>query len=134
MNFADSQRNPGKHPVGLIIVVVMHVFLAYALVSGLARKVVDVVKGDIETKLVEEVKPPPPPPPENLPPPPKNLPPPPVYVPPPPVDVPPPPPAPTVAATTVPPPPRRRPGTAPAVDAHAARGGQRRRPAAPHAG
>jgi protein TonB len=88
----------------LIIVVVMHVLLAYALVSGLAKKVVDKVMVT-ETKVVEAPPPPPPPPPKDLPPPPKNLPPPPVYVPPPPVDVPPPPPAPTVAATTVPPPP-----------------------------
>jgi len=104
VNFAESQRNPGKHPTGLIIVVVMHFLLAYALVSGLAKKVVDKVMVT-ETKVVEAPPPPPPPPPKDLPPPPKNLPPPPVYVPPPPVDVPPPPPAPTVAATTVPPPP-----------------------------
>ena len=104
MNFAESQRNPGKHPTGLIIVVVMHVLLAYALVSGLAKKVVDKVMVT-ETKVVEAPPPPPPPPPKDLPPPPKNLPPPPVFVPPPPVDVPPPPPAPTVQATTVPPPP-----------------------------
>ena len=94
MNFAESQRNPGKHPTGLIIVVIMHVLLAYALVSGLAKKVVDKVMVT-ETKVVDAPPPPPPPPPKDLPPPPKNLPPPPVYVPPPPVDVPPPPIAPT---------------------------------------
>ena len=104
MNFADSQRNPGKHPVGLLIVIGMHVLLAWALVSGLARKVVDVVKGDIETKIVEEVKPPPPPPPDNLPPPPKNLPPPPSFVPPPEVTVNTPQVAPTITTTTVAPP------------------------------
>ncbi len=87
MNFAESQRNPGKHPTGLIIVIVMHVLLAWALVSGLARKVVDVVKGENVTKIVEEVKPPPPPPPEKLPPPPPNMPPPPVFTPPPEVQV-----------------------------------------------
>ena len=104
MNFAESQRNPGKHPTGLIIVVVMHVLLAYALVSGLAKKVVDKVMVT-ETKVVEAPPPPPPPPPKDLPPPPKNLPPPPVYVPPPPVDVPPPPIAPTITTTNVMPPP-----------------------------
>src|SRR3982751_2391369 len=91
VNFAESQRNPGKHPTGLIIVIIMHVLLAYALVSGLAKKVVDKVLVT-ETKLVEAPPPPPPPPPQNLPPPPPNLPPPPVYVPPPP------PPAPAVQA------------------------------------
>ena len=104
MNFAESQRNPGKHPTGLIIVVIMHVLLAYALVSGLAKKVVDKVMVT-ETKVVEAPPPPPPPPPKDLPPPPKNLPPPPVYVPPPPVDVPPPPIAPTITTTNVLPPP-----------------------------
>jgi len=104
VNFAESQRNPGKHPTGLIIVVIMHVLLAYALVSGLAKKVVDVVKV-VEAKAVDAPPPPPPPPPKDLPPPPKNLPPPPVYVPPPPVDVPPPPPAAVIQGTTVQPPP-----------------------------
>ena len=104
MNFAESQRNPGKHPTGLIIVVIMHVLLAYALVSGLAKKVVDVVKV-VEAKAVDAPPPPPPPPPKDLPPPPKNLPPPPVYVPPPPVDVPPPPPQQQITTTTVMPPP-----------------------------
>ena len=104
MNFAESQRNPGKHPTGLIIVIAMHVLLAWALVSGLAKKVVDKVMVT-ETKVVEAPPPPPPPPPKDLPPPPKNLPPPPVYVPPPPVDVPPPPVAPTIQTTNVLPPP-----------------------------
>jgi protein TonB len=52
VNFAESQRNPGKHPTGLIIVVIMHVLLAYALVSGLAKKVVDKVMVT-ETKVVD---------------------------------------------------------------------------------
>jgi protein TonB len=104
VNFAESQRNPGKHPTGLIIVVIMHVLLAYALVSGLAKKVVDKVMVT-ETKVVDAPPPPPPPPPKDLPPPPKNLPPPPVYVPPPPVDVPPPPVQQQIQTTNVMPPP-----------------------------
>jgi periplasmic protein TonB len=106
VDYAEAQRNPGKHPVGLGVVIVLHVLLGYALVSGLARKVVEVVKAPIETKIIEEIKPPPPPPPENLPPPPKNLPPPPAFVPPPEVNVTPPPtPQPTITATNVVPPP-----------------------------
>ena len=104
-SYADLQRSPKKHPVGLIVVAVMHVLLGYALVSGLARKVVEVVKAPIETKIIDEVKPPPPPPPENLPPPPKNLPPPPSFVPPPEVQVNTPQQAPTITTTTVAPPP-----------------------------
>ena len=77
MDYASQQRNPGKHPVGLIVVAVGHVALGYALVNGLGSKIVEVIKAPIETKIIEEVKPPEPPPPENLPPPPKFAPPPP---------------------------------------------------------
>ena len=77
MDFAQQQRNPGKHVVGIGIVIAMHVLLAWALVTGLAQRMVEVIKAPIETKIIEEVKPPPPPPPENLPPPPKFAPPPP---------------------------------------------------------
>jgi protein TonB len=105
VDFAEQQRNPTRHLVGIGVVVLMHLLLGWALVSGLARKVVEVVIAPIETKIVEEVKPPPPPP-ENLPPPPKFAPPPPSFVPPPEVVVAPPPtPAPTITTTTVAPPP-----------------------------
>ncbi len=106
MDYAQQQRNPGKHLSGLTVVVLLHLLLGWALVSGLARKVVDVIKAPIETKIIEEVKPPPPPPPENLPPPPKFAPPPPSFVPPPEVQVnPPPTPAPVITTTQVVPPP-----------------------------
>jgi protein TonB len=106
LDYAQQQRNPGKHITGLTVVVLLHVLLAWALVAGLARKVVEVIKAPIETKIIEEVQPPPPPPPDNLPPPPKLAPPPPSFVPPPEVQVTPPPtPAPTITTTTVVPPP-----------------------------
>lgn len=106
VDFAEAQRRPGKHPIGLIVVAAMHVVLGYALVNGLGKRIVDVIKGPIETKIIEEAPPPPPPPPDNLPPPPKNLPPPPSYVPPPEVQVAPQPTnAPTITTTTVAPPP-----------------------------
>jgi protein TonB len=104
-DYAAQQRKPGKHVIGIGIVILMHILLGWALVSGLARKVVEVIKNPIETKIIEETKPPPPPP-ENLPPPPKLAPPPPSFVPPPEVVVnPPPTPAPTITTTTVAPPP-----------------------------
>jgi protein TonB len=106
LDYAQQQRNPGKHVVGLSVVVALHVLLGVALVYGLSRKVIEVVKAPIETKIIEEVKPPPPPPPDNLPPPPKTAPPPPSFVPPPEIQVAPPPtPAPTITTTTVAPPP-----------------------------
>jgi len=90
----------GRRSVGITIVVVFHIVLFYALVSGLARKVVEVVKAPLETKIIEEVKPPeeaPPPPP-----PPKLAPPPPAFIPPPEVRLQnaPPPPAETISTVT----------------------------------
>ena len=105
MDYASQQRNPGKHPVGLIVVAVGHVILGYALVNGLGTKIVEVMKAPIETKIIEEVKPPPPPPPENLPPPPKMALPPPSFVPPPEIQVANPPPAPSITVTREAPPP-----------------------------
>jgi periplasmic protein TonB len=85
VDFAQEQRNPTKHLVGIIIVVIFHILLIYGLVNGLARKVVEVIKQPLETKIIEEVKKLPPdlPPP----PPPKLAPPPPAFVPPPEVNV-----------------------------------------------
>jgi len=106
VDFAEQQRNPGRHVVGIGIVLGLHLLLGWALVTGLAQRMVEVIKAPIETKIIEEVKPPPPPPPENLPPPPKFAPPPPSFVPPPEVNVnPPPTPAPTITTTPVAPPP-----------------------------
>ena len=106
MDFAQQQRNPGRHVVGFGIVLALHLLMGWALVTGLAQRLVEVIKAPIETKIIEETKPPPPPPPENLPPPPKFAPPPPSFVPPPEVIVnPPPTPAPTITTTQVAPPP-----------------------------
>ncbi|CAD5374625.1 Ferric siderophore transport system, periplasmic binding protein TonB [Rubrivivax sp. A210] len=106
MDFAQQQRNPGRHAVGFGFVLVLHLLIGWALVNGLAQRLVEVIKSPLETKIIEEVKPPPPPPPENLPPPPKFAPPPPSFVPPPEVNVnPPPTPAPTITTTQVAPPP-----------------------------
>jgi protein TonB len=115
MNYAERQRNPGKHLSGIMLVVVFHTILVYALVSGLARKVVEVVKGPLEAKLIEQVKPPPPP--EEAPPPPPKLQPPPPFIPPPEITIAAPPPAaPTITAVTQAPPPVA-PAPAPVVAA-----------------
>ena len=49
MNYAEQQRDPTKHMVGLGVVIVFHIILGWALLNGLARKVVEVVMGPIET-------------------------------------------------------------------------------------
>ncbi len=106
MDFGEQQRNPGKHVVGIGFVLVLHLILGWALLNGLAQRLVEVIREPLETKIIEEVKKVEPPPPENLPPPPKFAPPPPSFVPPPEVNVnPPPTPAPTITTTTVAPPP-----------------------------
>jgi protein TonB len=86
-------------------VLLFHALLIYALVTGLAKKVVDVVRAPIETKVIEEVKKPPPPPEVVVPPPPKLEAPPPPFIPPPEIQIANPPPAPTITATTPTPPP-----------------------------
>lgn len=75
-------KDKNRRMAGLAAVLVFHAILVYALINGLARKIVEVVQKPIETKIIEEVKPPPPdkPPP---PPPPKLAAPPPPFIPPP---------------------------------------------------
>ncbi|MFN7572284.1 MAG: TonB family protein [Betaproteobacteria bacterium] len=100
MDYAYQQRRPTRHLVGIGGVILLHVLIVWALISGLARKVVEVVKGPIEVKVIEEVVQKPPPPPEVLPPPPKIAAPPPPFIPPPEINIAPPPAAPTISAVT----------------------------------
>jgi len=117
MSYAEP-KDSGRHVTGLMIVLLLHAVVIYALVTGLARKVVEVVRNPLETKIVEEVKPPPEKPPP--PPPPRLAAPPPPYIPPPEVQVQVPVTAPTITAVTtvkpaepVPPPARPAPPPAP---------------------
>jgi protein TonB len=80
-NYRETQRSPAKHLPSIVMVGILHVAVGYALVSGLARKVVEVIKAPIETKIIEEIKKPlddtpPPPPPKLAAPPPPFIPPP----------------------------------------------------------
>jgi protein TonB len=107
MNFSQRQADPRRHLVGIAFVILFHAFIVWALVSGLAKKVVEVVRAPIETKVIEEIKKPPPPPEVVVPPPPKMEAPPPPFIPPPEVQIAtPPPPAPTITATSPTPPPQ----------------------------
>jgi len=102
------QKDSSRRLTGLVAVVAFHVVLVYALVHGLARKIVEVVRAPLETKIIEEIKAPPPdkPPP---PPPPKLTTPPPPYIPPPEVQVQAMVMAPTITAVTNKPPEERTP-------------------------
>jgi protein TonB len=106
VDYAERERNPAKHLPSIALVVGLHLLLGWALVTGLARKVVEVMKQPIEIQKIEEIKKPPPdvPPP----PPPKLAVPPPPFIPPPEINIqiPQTTPAPTITVqSTTPPPP-----------------------------
>ena len=52
MNYAERERNPVKHLPSIAMVVALHIVIGYALINGLARRVVEVLKQPIETKTV----------------------------------------------------------------------------------
>ena len=86
-------NDPSRRMVGIAVVVVLHLLMGYAVITGTARTAFEMVKKPLQAVLVEEViiPPPPPPPPKEIVKP-KDVPkvdaPPPPFVPPP--DVPPP--------------------------------------------
>lgn len=87
--FGKKQQTSVRRFGGLAAVLLIHVVLIYALLNGLATKVVQVIQHPIETRIITPVKPPPPPPLPTVPlPPPKSALPPPPFVPPPEVPVP----------------------------------------------
>ena len=89
MDYAQQQRDPTKHAIGVAFVILMHVLLIWALLSGLGRAIVEVVKKPLTATIIEELKvpPPPPPPPKKVMEQPKIQPPVQTYVPPPDVPV-----------------------------------------------
>ena len=56
MDFSSRQPQPQKHILGITMVIAFHVIVIYALVMGLGKKIVDVIKQPIETKVIEEIK------------------------------------------------------------------------------
>jgi protein TonB len=78
----DDPAKNNKRLAAFALVVLIHVMFVYVLASGLGKKVVEVVLGPVETRLIEELpdeEEPPPPPPEIETPPP--------YVPPPEISI-----------------------------------------------
>ncbi|MGA9916929.1 MAG: energy transducer TonB, partial [Paraburkholderia sp.] len=57
--FGRKQQNPVRRFGGIAVVLLLHIVLIYALINGLATKVVQVIQHPIETKIIEPVKPPP---------------------------------------------------------------------------
>ncbi|HEX3140110.1 MAG TPA: TonB family protein [Rhizobacter sp.] len=87
MDFSRAQIDPRRNVLGVAFVMLFHAVLVYALMSGLARKVVDMVRAPIDTRVIEEIVKPPPPPEVVVQPPPKLDAPPPPFIPPPEVQV-----------------------------------------------
>jgi len=99
VSYAQPRENANRRLTGLAIVVLFHALLGYALINGLARKIVEVVTQPLDAKIIEEIKPPPqekPPPPPPL----RLAAPPPPYIPPPEIHVQAPPSAAAITAVT----------------------------------
>lgn len=84
MAYADQKMSSNKI-IALVIVALIHVFVGYALVTGLAyeaaKKVISkVTTVDIKEEKPKEEEPPPPPPKQDVPPPPIVAPPPPINI------------------------------------------------------
>jgi periplasmic protein TonB len=100
MAYADQQGMSTNRIIAIILVVLLHAGIGFALVSGLAYEAIKKVKEKMEVIDVKEEKPPE----EELPPPPEDKP-----MEPPPVTAPPPPFAPPTNNTLPPAPPRETP-------------------------
>jgi protein TonB len=68
MDYAQQQRDPTKHLIGIGFVVLVHVLVIWALLSGLGNSIIQIVKKPLTATIIEEVKlpPPPPPPPKKI--------------------------------------------------------------------
>ena len=99
MDFTQNGNTPTRFG-GLLFVILLHVGIGYALVSGLARKTVEVLRQmPIETRILEDTTPPPAPT-SPVPPPPRLKAPPPPFIPPPDVRIETPPPVHAITQTT----------------------------------
>lgn len=67
---AYGQQDPSRRFKGIAVVVLVHILIGYALVSGMARQGLELIKKPLEAVVIQEVIIPPPPPP---PPPPKPV-------------------------------------------------------------
>jgi protein TonB len=68
MGYGYENKDPSRRVKGLVIVIALHAFLGYALVSGMARKGLNLIKKPLEAVVIQEViiPPPPPPPPKKV--------------------------------------------------------------------
>jgi len=81
VSYLAQKRNTKRDAIALSIAALLHVLLIYGLINGLGTRMIDVIKGPLETKIIVDSKPPapvPPPPPQV-----RLVTPPPPYIPPP---------------------------------------------------
>ena len=60
MDYARQQRDPTRHMLGIGFVILVHVLVIWALVSGLGQNVIQIIKKPLNATIIEEVKLPPP--------------------------------------------------------------------------
>jgi protein TonB len=66
MDFANQQRDPTRHVIGIAFVILFHILVIWALMSGLGSKAIQLIKKPLTATIIEEIKVPPPPPPPPL--------------------------------------------------------------------
>ncbi len=67
LDYRYQPRDPARRVKGLVAVIALHAFLGYALVSGMARQGLNLIKKPLEAVVIQEVIiPPPPPPPKEV--------------------------------------------------------------------
>ena len=66
MDFARQQRDPTRHVIGIALVILIHLLVIYALLTGLGSKAIQLIKKPLNATIIEEIKAPPPPPPPPL--------------------------------------------------------------------
>jgi len=104
MDISSRHWHPQQQLAGFTVVVLFHAFVVYALTTGLARRVIDVVHVPIEAKVIAEIAKPAPPVEIVLPPPRMQAPPPRSFIPPPEVRIAAPAPQNTITVVTMTPP------------------------------
>jgi len=54
MNFTHNEKSTGKNFTGITIVILLHIVVAYGIVSGLGKRLVSKMAEPVETKIIEE--------------------------------------------------------------------------------
>ncbi|WP_176041040.1 energy transducer TonB [Burkholderia stabilis] len=60
--YGANRQGTARRYAGIVVVLLLHVVFVYALLNGLASKVVQAIQNPVEVHILKPVKPPPPPP------------------------------------------------------------------------